>query len=136
MAKPKKYESGGLSEAEKYEDKSSKRKPLPSETIKENENAKATNESIKDVIVGGIAGAPGAIASLGKRAYENVMGTKAQNEAADAREKARARANPSGPEAKFRDAIGAEYKKGGKVSSASKRADGCAVRGKTKGRYL
>ena len=27
-------------------------------------------------------------------------------------------------------------KKGGKVSSASKRADGCAQRGKTKGRYL
>ena len=29
-----------------------------------------------------------------------------------------------------------EYKKGGKVSSASKRADGCAVRGKTKGRMI
>ena len=27
-------------------------------------------------------------------------------------------------------------KKGGKVSSASSRADGCAVKGKTKGRYL
>jgi hypothetical protein len=28
----------------------------------------------------------------------------------------------------------AGYKKGGKVSSASKRADGCAIRGKTKGK--
>ena len=28
------------------------------------------------------------------------------------------------------------YKKGGKVSSASKRADGCAQRGKTKGRFV
>jgi hypothetical protein len=28
------------------------------------------------------------------------------------------------------------YKKGGKVSSASKRADGCAQRGKTKGRMV
>jgi hypothetical protein len=28
------------------------------------------------------------------------------------------------------------YKKGGSVSSASKRADGCAMRGKTKGRML
>lgn len=28
------------------------------------------------------------------------------------------------------------YKSGGKVSSASKRADGCAVRGKTKGRIV
>ena len=27
-------------------------------------------------------------------------------------------------------------KKGGKVSSASKRADGCCVKGKTKGKYL
>jgi hypothetical protein len=29
-----------------------------------------------------------------------------------------------------------EYKKGGKVSSASKRADGCCVNGKTKGRMV
>ena len=28
------------------------------------------------------------------------------------------------------------FKKGGKVSGASKRADGCAVRGKTKGRMV
>jgi hypothetical protein len=27
-------------------------------------------------------------------------------------------------------------KKGGKVSSASSRADGCAVKGKTKGRFV
>ena len=30
----------------------------------------------------------------------------------------------------------AEYKKGGSVSSASSRADGCAVKGKTKGRMV
>jgi hypothetical protein len=30
------------------------------------------------------------------------------------------------------DAMGNAYKKGGSVSSASKRADGCAIRGKTK----
>jgi len=29
-----------------------------------------------------------------------------------------------------------KYKKGGKVSSCSKRADGCAVKGKTKGRMV
>ena len=28
------------------------------------------------------------------------------------------------------------YKKGGKISSASKRADGCAIKGKTKGRMI
>lgn len=33
-------------------------------------------------------------------------------------------------------AIGPSYKKGGSVSSASKRADGCAVKGKTKGRMV
>jgi hypothetical protein len=32
------------------------------------------------------------------------------------------------------DTIG--MKKGGSVSSASKRADGCAVRGKTKGKFV
>jgi hypothetical protein len=29
-----------------------------------------------------------------------------------------------------------DFAKGGKVSSASKRADGCAMRGKTKGRMV
>ena len=29
-----------------------------------------------------------------------------------------------------------EYKKGGSVSSASKRADGCAIKGKTKGKMV
>jgi hypothetical protein len=32
--------------------------------------------------------------------------------------------------------ISKNYKKGGKVSSASKRADGCCVKGKTKGRMV
>jgi len=34
------------------------------------------------------------------------------------------------------DEAGNAYKKGGKVSSASSRADGCAVKGKTKGRMI
>ena len=34
------------------------------------------------------------------------------------------------------EAQGTGMKKGGKVSSASKRADGCAIRGKTKGRMI
>lgn len=38
---------------------------------------------------------------------------------------------------KMREKIeGMGYAKGGKVSSASKRADGCAQRGKTKGRMI
>lgn len=39
-------------------------------------------------------------------------------------------------EARSRLSRGAVYKKGGTVSSASKRADGIAQRGKTKGRYI
>jgi len=34
------------------------------------------------------------------------------------------------------NAAGDSYKKGGKVSSASKRADGCCVKGKTRGRMV
>jgi len=34
------------------------------------------------------------------------------------------------------EAKGTGMKKGGKVSSASKRADGCAIKGKTKGRMV
>ncbi len=34
------------------------------------------------------------------------------------------------------EAQGTGMKKGGKVSSASKRADGCAIRGKTKGKMV
>jgi len=34
------------------------------------------------------------------------------------------------------NAAGDSYKKGGSVSSASRRADGCAMKGKTRGKYL
>ena len=131
MVKKMKYAEGGS-----IDDSDKKRKPLPSETIKENKTAKDINEGIKNTILSGITGGASAIGSLGKRAYQNVMGTPEQNAAADAREAARARANPEGYEAKFRDFVGEEYKKGGKVSSASKRGDGCAIRGKTKGRMV
>ena len=39
-------------------------------------------------------------------------------------------------EEKRKKQMGASMKKGGKVSSASSRADGCAVKGKTKGRFV
>ena len=38
--------------------------------------------------------------------------------------------------ADYRDIVDKEYKKGGSVGSASKRADGCATKGKTKGRMV
>lgn len=39
-------------------------------------------------------------------------------------------------EAEKMNPMGDTYKKGGKVSLASKRADGCAIKGKTKGRMV
>ena len=78
----------------------------------------------------------GPLRALGKRLKENIMGTDEQNREAEAREIERAKRNPQGLEAKFRKATGKPFKSGGKVSSASKRADGIAQRGKTKGRMV
>lgn len=75
--------------------------------------------------------------NLLKRLYENVMGTPEQNKKATEDMKD----NPM--EKKFQKAIGkdkdkeetvkpVEKKKGGSVTMASRRGDGCAVRGKTK----
>ena len=60
------------------------------------------------------------VKKAGKRLYENVMGTPEQNKAAQERmDKAKGK------------------KAGGIIrSSASKRADGCAIKGKTKGRMV
>jgi hypothetical protein len=65
-----------------------------------------------------------------KRLYENVMGTEEQNQIAKERMRKMDEKNPDSAQAKVNKALG--MKKGGKVSSASKRADGCAIRGKTR----
>ena len=58
------------------------------------------------------------VKAAGKKLYENVMGTPEQNRIAkESMDKAKASKS---------------MKKGGKVSSASKRADGCCIRGKTR----
>lgn len=58
------------------------------------------------------------VKSVAKRLYENVMGTEEQNKAAQERmDKAKV----------------VKKAKGGMISSASKRGDGCAIRGKTRG---
>lgn len=62
------------------------------------------------------------VKAAGKKLYENVMGTPEQNRiATEQMNKAK----------KSKD-----MKAGGKVSSASKRADGCATKGKTRGRFV
>ena len=62
---------------------------------------------------------------------DKVMGTKQQNEEATERMRKMDEKNPDSTQAKVNKALG--MKKGGMVkSSASKRADGCAIRGKTR----
>jgi hypothetical protein len=130
----KKYEGGGLAEAEEQmmgerlmSPYAKKKKPLPGDDISTLSKAPRPNlaERTTDLVK-----------RAGKRLTDNVMGTKAQREAAEADEKRRARANPEGNEAKFRKMMDKDFKKGGMVSSASKRADGCATKGKTKGRMV
>lgn len=103
------------------------RDELPQELV--DRIARKENEEDREMVAGPLR-------ALGRRLKENIMGTDEQNREAEAREIERAKRNPQGLEAKFRKATGKPFKSGGKVSSASKRADGCAVKGKTKGRFV
>ena len=72
-----------------------------------------------------------------KSVAEAVVGTPEQNKEAADRRRARNEKNPDSFNAKLDRAVGmAGYAKGGKVSSASKRADGIATKGKTRGRIV
>jgi hypothetical protein len=73
---------------------------------------------------------PAAAVDVGSRIKDKVMGTKEQNEEATSRMRKMDEKNPDSAQAKTNKALG--MKAGGKVSSASKRADGCAIRGKTR----
>jgi hypothetical protein len=72
--------------------------------------------------------------SIGRRIYENVMGTPEQNAEAEKRMEERDKKNPDSMPAKINKAVKAitGKKKGGYVTAA----DGCAQRGKTKGRMV
>ena len=65
-----------------------------------------------------------------KKMKEGLLGTDEQNKAAKERMRKMDEKNPDSAQAKVNKALG--MKAGGKVSSASKRADGCAIRGKTR----
>lgn len=68
---------------------------------------------------------------------DKIIGTPAQNQAAADKRRAANAANPNTFNAKLDSAVGmGGYKKGGSVGSASKRADGCAKKGKTKGKMV
>jgi hypothetical protein len=77
-----------------------------------------------------------------QRLKDNVMGTEEQNAKAKKEMAEQDAKNPDTTQAKVNRMLKPEekkkggkissYKSGGKVSSASKRADGCAIRGKTR----
>jgi hypothetical protein len=73
------------------------------------------------------------IANAGKSLKDKIMGTKEQNEEATDRMRKMDEKNPESSQAKVNKALG--MKKGGSVS-ASKRADGCALKGKTRGKVI
>jgi hypothetical protein len=74
--------------------------------------------------------APAIGVDVGRRIKDKVFGTKAQNEESTDRMRKMDEKNPDSSQAKVNKVLG--MKAGGKVSSASKRADGCAIRGKTR----
>jgi hypothetical protein len=76
--------------------------------------------------------------SMLTRAKEYIIGTPEQNKKAAEEMKAQDKKNPDSVQAKINKMTNySGYKKGGMVkSSASKRADGCCVKGKTKGKMV
>lgn len=80
--------------------------------------------------------------SMLTRAKEYILGTPEQNKKAAEEMKAQDKKNPDSVQAKINKATNySGYKKGGcvkmaKGGSASKRADGCAVKGKTRGKMV
>lgn len=79
-----------------------------------------------------------------KKLFDNVMGTEEQREKAKKEMAEQDAKNPDTTQAKVNRMIEkikptkepVKKAKGGMVGSASKRADGCAVKGKTKGRMV
>jgi hypothetical protein len=121
---------------------------------KENEETKA----IPRKLLGAMAAVPAGLAGLaasankdfpgpidsarisGKMAYNTVTGDKkalAENEREFSEAVKRGKdKKPKRESSGTTNDYGDSYKAGGKVSSASKRADGCAVKGKTRGRIV
>ena len=84
-----------------------------------------------------LAAALGSAGVLGAAGYGDLkMSKREAKEKADEKiEEMKRRQEPSGSDSDTK-AVPKAHKAGGKVSSASKRADGCAIRGKTKGKMV
>ena len=111
---------------------------------------------LKDILKGGALGAGASLVADNPKLLQgmgllgNVAYNKIENRADDKRiaaeqakeaeamqkQKMAAKARRSSPQQADTEGGYKGYAKGGKVSSASKRADGCAIKGKTKGRMV
>jgi len=86
-----------------------------------------------------LAAIPGGVGLLGADPYEGGRGAKKMRGAYDMYQASSEKQDAADREMADqvrRESRGVEYKKGGKVGSASKRADGIATKGKTKGRFV
>lgn len=88
---------------------------------------------LKDIAGSGVLGALPAVLSKNPDAFRafGVLGNLAANKIEDREEEKKRQTEDKLAQLKTQP-----MKKGGKVSSASKRADGCAQRGKTRGRIV
>ena len=92
---------------------------------------------VKDMAIG--AGSLAGVAGAGYADLKNVeyqMQKEREDKNADKIEKMKRKEEPSGGGGSEATARPKVMKKGGKVSSASKRADGCCVKGKTRGKMM
>ena len=80
---------------------------------------------------------PNIIEKAATKVKEYFVGTPEQNTKAAAEMREQDKKNPDSAQAKINKVTNyGGYKAGGKVSSASSRADGCCTKGKTKGRMV
>lgn len=131
-----------MADKEKYSKEREKNYPLSTSVAKMGDAAvedmldfpKSTARGIGRYGLAAASYVPAIGVDVGRRIKDKVMGTKEQNEESTERMRKMDEKNPESSQAKVNRVLG--MKKGGKVSSASKRADGCAVKGKTRGRMV
>ena len=106
--------------------------------------AKIGKRPIDDQLLEGGGGGGGG-RSGGKYTFDRITGSRSAKDHKEKEDKAsefsgeRSFGSPRGRSSDSSDRtprMSDDYAKGGKVSSASSRADGCAVKGKTKGRIV
>jgi hypothetical protein len=128
----------------------STQKEMPSKysSVRSNDFEKNVQQEKRDAVKQGLSGAgkmakqaglaaiPGGVGALTSDVYEGIRGGKMAKDAVKKYMSASEKENAADRELKSqtrRETRGKEYKKGGSVNSAAKRADGCITKGHTKG---